>query len=270
MKSIDLLVEELPKHGGWPDGVSAICQAHDLSLEKISECGDSYELGVYLSKLADNHRTYGTTAEECGAEVVTFAQYVSALSAKNEGWINWYGGECPVTMGTLVDVKYRDGGFKSGLEAGTIQCGRDSSRSHWSNNGYSCDIIAYRLHKPEVKAVEWDGAGSPPVGVECEYQDYKGDWHKIFIISRYGDGTFIEWRYSGVHEGCDLIRGEVSPDKFRPLRTESERKRDRIIHSLSKVLARAYSDAGDDSSTGMHIYNAIACGEIEGVRLEGN
>lgn len=29
MKLIDLLVQELPKRGGWPDGVSRIHQDHD-------------------------------------------------------------------------------------------------------------------------------------------------------------------------------------------------------------------------------------------------
>jgi hypothetical protein len=60
-----------------------------------------------------------------------------------DGWIEWNGGECPVEPSTKIGVRYRNGGeFHSIITAAS---------QRWSNNGWPSDIIAYRLHKPDVK-----------------------------------------------------------------------------------------------------------------------
>ncbi|RYG88628.1 MAG: hypothetical protein EON59_03775 [Alphaproteobacteria bacterium] len=56
-------------------------------------------------------------------------------------WIEWKGGECPVSADTLVDTKLRSGGKTFGFQAdrwivGKWQHGGDRSR---------LDIIAYRV-----------------------------------------------------------------------------------------------------------------------------
>ena len=69
-------------------------------------------------------------------------------------WISWSGGECPVTRGTLVDVKYSDGGENTGVSAMTYGFEDDhingSNKKYWAVSWYhSCrdtNIIAYRLH----------------------------------------------------------------------------------------------------------------------------
>ena len=79
-----------------------------------------------------------------------------------DGWIEWNGGECPVSKGVIIDVKYRDGEISRNLKAGEmIDIGtRDSSCSYWQHDDCRADIIAYRLHKLEqanpepVQAVE--------------------------------------------------------------------------------------------------------------------
>lgn len=103
MNLIDILVEELPKRGGWPEGVSKISSTscgraffdgqspHGFTLPVASDAWDSHK-----------HPFSYTNA-------VTRDQYEAALSAKNDGWIEWGGGECPVPTGTLVDVRYRNG-----------------------------------------------------------------------------------------------------------------------------------------------------------------
>lgn len=132
--------------------------------------------------------------------IITREQYEAALSAKNEGWIEWGGGECPVEEGVLVDVKYRDGAIKKGLRALIPNSGRSASRLFWIKDNLPTDIIAYRLHKPtkseQVRAdawnayagitesdaesdlnecigqdvaLVWSGDGLPPVGCEVEY-----------------------------------------------------------------------------------------------------
>jgi len=63
--------------------------------------------------------------------------------ADADGWIEWKGGECPVSGDDIVDVAYSTYGAKSFSAA--------ANSLRWSKRGLGGDIIAYRLHKPEVK-----------------------------------------------------------------------------------------------------------------------
>ena len=67
---------------------------------------------------------------------------------RGDRWIAWSGGGCPVPKGTLIDVRYRDGHELFGLPAliSTPWC--DASSDFWSNDGFSVDIVAYRLARP--------------------------------------------------------------------------------------------------------------------------
>lgn len=72
-----------------------------------------------------------------------------------DGWIEWGGGECPVNMGTLIDVKYRDGHLQLGCRAKSI-CDKELyATTYWGNSGGSADIIAYRLHNHEQAKPEF-------------------------------------------------------------------------------------------------------------------
>ncbi|MGY6251678.1 hypothetical protein ACXIUS_29835 [Bosea thiooxidans] len=51
-------------------------------------------------------------------------------------WIEWNGGECPVSTGALVEVRLDDGTTTGPMTAG----GWD-----WRNHGTPADIVAYRL-----------------------------------------------------------------------------------------------------------------------------
>jgi hypothetical protein len=61
---------------------------------------------------------------------------------KEEGWIEWSGGECPVDGAALVNVKFRDGGQSNA-------CPAHYFRVLWRHAGmhHTNDIIAYRIHK---------------------------------------------------------------------------------------------------------------------------
>ena len=74
MKLIDILVQELPKRGGWPDGVEEIWQDYDRLMRP---------LGWFHDDLCEDHRR-----QHCDAEVkVNQRQYEAALSAsKNPEW----------------------------------------------------------------------------------------------------------------------------------------------------------------------------------------
>lgn len=65
-----------------------------------------------------------------------------------EGWIEWNGGECPVSPSGFVDVRFRDG-IVSACTMARVWCGpdgleNDPLHSCWAHAGNSQDIIAYR------------------------------------------------------------------------------------------------------------------------------
>lgn len=74
-----------------------------------------------------------------------FSAYPAEPVADADGWIEWGGGECPVSCDDIVDVAfaYSTDGAKS--------ISAVAKRLRWSKRGLGGDIIAYRLHNPEVK-----------------------------------------------------------------------------------------------------------------------
>lgn len=62
-----------------------------------------------------------------------------------DGWIEWKGGECPVGEGDRIDVKFSDGDEFFDV----------SSYWGWGADAGCCNIIAYRLHKPEQSKPEF-------------------------------------------------------------------------------------------------------------------
>lgn len=76
--------------------------------------------------------------------------YHAHPKADADGWIEWNGGECPVGKGALIDVKYRSGEVRIGMEAliPVSKC-YGVTEPYWRKDGGKAYIIAYRLHKPE-------------------------------------------------------------------------------------------------------------------------
>lgn len=59
------------------------------------------------------------------------------------GWLPWYGGECPVAAGTMVDLRYRRGIAEEKAEYAHL--------SRWKHLPCDDDIVAYRIVE-EAKA----------------------------------------------------------------------------------------------------------------------
>lgn len=157
---LQILVEELPNMGGWPEGVAAITQDSDRAINnyKTADGLETNEYGTwryssawqnYLLLDCDVH----FLACDYATAIITRDQYEAALAAKNDGWIDWAGGECPVEEGTLVDVRYRCGRENHHVSAGIVcdMGGSDSDwcAEDWSHDNSTHDIIAYRLHQPQ-------------------------------------------------------------------------------------------------------------------------
>lgn len=98
MKLIDILLRDLSKHGGWPDGVDNITQylTGELCFNSISGgCIESCT-GIFLDPHEDGYPdwAYGTK--------VTREQYEAALAASKPEW----DGEFPIPAGTEVEVHF--------------------------------------------------------------------------------------------------------------------------------------------------------------------
>lgn len=90
MKLIDLLVKELPKRGGWPDGVLSITQDNDGSL-CAWDTNDQHYDGFSWKHHTGNSLMYfwhGEGAMPLGSDhnesIVTYWQYKAALSASQK------------------------------------------------------------------------------------------------------------------------------------------------------------------------------------------
>ncbi len=185
MKLIDLLVQELPKRGGWPEGVDSIHQDHDGEI--YAWTGSSAKFLFRIGIIADNCRPFGLY--ESIENMVTRNQYKSVFALSQ---------------------------------------------------------------KPS-----WNGEGLPPVGCECECQ-FLDAWHvcKVLFV---GAEVIV-----GVIDGSERAFS-VSHTKFRPLRTESEMKRDAAIEAMQRE-----ADEGDNWIYSEYeiLYGTIAAGKIPGVKLE--
>lgn len=72
------------------------------------------------------------------------APVVSA--ADSDGWIQWSGGECPVSDDDgLIEVALRDGTEHTGEDGAEI-----GSYWNWNNIFGNSNIIAYRIHKEAI------------------------------------------------------------------------------------------------------------------------
>ena len=290
MKTIDLLVQALPAIGGWPKKVTHIGQDYDREL--IFYGRGNVRSGIFLDQLAADHRKHGKSGTK-----ITREQYEAALAAKDDGWIEWGGGECPVPRGTLVDVRYLCGDVNRHIKAGEP----DSSGSidtafavRWSKLGAEYDIIAYRLHNTnEAEKVRasawsayagiteaddesdlnecigqatwplWNGEGlAPPVGCVCERSWAGDEWLSCRILFASDQIVVIKLEESGIEDAYNI--GDVT---FRPIRPEAERRRDDICDKIYGAMTNA-KRKDNRSDMAEEIYDAIAAGKIPGLRLE--
>ncbi|EFH1544837.1 hypothetical protein BF283_000085 [Escherichia coli] len=106
---------------------------------------------------------------------------------------------------------------------------------------------------------EWDGVGLPQVGTKCEITINAGNVGSCEVLF-VGDSLLV-WRQelSG-QEGSGYHRHM----KFGHIRSEEEKKRDVAISAIDAacLLVR------DASKTAEAIYDAIAAGDIPGVKIE--
>ena len=296
MKLIDLLVKELPKRGGWPEGAEIAVQDADSQICFSShsdvyankgqtdwyggDWGDGDWSNPFIDTIADDRH-------EC---IVSRKQYEAALAASkavvgHNGWIQWAGGECPVDSDAIVEVKYRNPSLNkfNNDRAGDF---------YWAHTGGRGDIIAYRVHNQDINSLanddrleqdlnecigqdvdvqEWNGEGLPPIGTICEAKVPRSitgwEWREVKVVESGTPGAEKEVLV------YDLETTFPSwADEFRPLRTEAEKLRDEA--GLALYHAINWNAEGEMVSPSRmedykKAYDAIAAGKIPGVKLEG-
>lgn len=284
MNLIDILVEETIENGwSWPERANCITQDRDREIMPAT-CQSSvakFEASFnrwFLNGSRVDCFTADVLASDYETAVITREQYETALAAKNDGWIEWGGGECPVGASEMVDVIFGRGGRMS---TNIADCWR------WSHSGTDSDIISYRLHKPQ-EATEaddeadlndcigqdvvptWSRDGLPPVGCECEAKQFAQiNWNKFKVVTVNSGAVFGFWD-NGVDSALDGDKWE-----FRPIRSEADKKREEVIMSLAGAVCSAHFTYGEKLSDGQlpgsmwyELYDAIAAGKVRGVKLE--
>lgn len=290
MKLIDMLVEDGLNGWKWPDGIEAITQDNGNSTYKGVAFGYAekpYLKGnIWLANNGTGHadaaiKRYDVVADDWSTSIITREQYEAALAAKNDGWIEWGGGECPVEKGTLIDVKHRDGEVYQNKPA------IGDNNVCWSHTGFHGDIIAYRLHKPseadKVRASAWiayagiteaDGEDDlnecvgqrvspvwngdgviPPVGCICESSWVGDEWQQCEILFRSNQFVVVKLKESGMEDAYNI--GDVI---FRPIRPEAELKREEAVKAIMLT--------GWCQSAAEEIYDLVAAGKVPGMKLE--
>ena len=194
MKLIDLLVQELPKHGGWPEGAVECCRFvdeanidfYDASGNWPIDCGEQY--GAIALK-AVRKKTI-----PCECEKVTREQYEAALAASQ---------------------------------------------------------------------TQWNGEGLPPVGCEFEHSFHANDfstwhWRKCTATGKHGVLCVDE-------NDTELYLNDIS-NRFRPIRSESDKKRDEAIQSMASVID--YRNGCSANPLAGWLYDAISAGKIPHIQLK--
>lgn len=229
--------------------------------------------------------------------IITREQYEAALAAKNDSWIDWDGGECPLDYGTCVDVKDRDGYVHIGEVIGMHNNVDDIFWRRGVCMTSDNEIVAYRLHKPQEVteadeeadlnecigqdvALVWSGDGLPPVGCEVEYitgilgkpdaDDNKpenGQIVRVVAHAKYED-TGNDVVVATWLNGNGGMRASVFSHKcLQPIRSEADKKREEAVNAMLSVFG---SNAATGTTAALKaIYDAIAAGKITGVKLEG-
>ncbi|HEY4435319.1 MAG TPA: hypothetical protein VGN40_04030 [Lelliottia sp.] len=110
--------------------------------------------------------------------------------------------------------------------------------------------------------VEWNGVGLPPVGFEFEYSSHANgfsswNWRKCTAVGKHGVLCVDE-------NDTELYLNDTN-NKFRPAKTESDKKRDISVNEMVEVYRNAL---GCPSHAIGELYDAIAAGKIPGIRID--
>lgn len=299
MKLIDILVEELPRRGGWPKRAANATQDEDgevcFSRCRIPDFGfASWNNGDWVSG-AEFHTSKAT-------------DYAATIITANSTKPRWLPKVTAGLSGVVVSVQcHAEQRLTSSIVAGAVSENQQAWPKHhkesdvvvnpfsnagqafWRHENSVVDIIAYRLHQPqEVAEVDeeadlnecigqdvqsvWSGDGLPPVGCECElkfkYHDSDVRWSPVVVLWQRDDDTLVEYVENKLKNAILLIRNTSERVDFRPIRSEADKKRDAAVEDIDYWLPEFIADTPNELYHAKKIYDAIAAGKVRGVKLE--
>ena len=135
------LARIISENGGWRNGEFA-AQDGDGLVGGYGSKPEWNSLAEYWWREASGGWFLANKIKNHHQTVLSRAEYFHLYPAPDaDGWIEWNGGDCPVGEGDRIDVKFSDGDEFFDV----------SSYWGWGADAGCCNIIAYRLHKPDVK-----------------------------------------------------------------------------------------------------------------------
>lgn len=162
-KSKLALAKIINENGGWPE--RALWAVQDNYIAFFLGGKPEYKSGdrFWYSNSIDG-ACVGTIT--CDGKVTNWHQtilsreeyYQAYQKADADGWIEWKGGECPVSSLVRVDTKHR---------CGRVDTNRRADSAWWNHAGVVGDIVAYRLRNHAN--MHDTGAGDPNPVAEPEF-----------------------------------------------------------------------------------------------------
>lgn len=103
-----------------------------------------HDIAGYSRLVEDRLNARAADAAKWTQEVIGVPGSAPAIGERP--WIKWTGGDCPVHQGTLVDVRYQDGGEYFRVPAALYKDGKAIGRAYnWAAHIGPGTIVAYRL-----------------------------------------------------------------------------------------------------------------------------
>lgn len=101
---------------------------------------------------------------------------------------------------------------------------------------------------------DWNGDGLPPVGSECEFQNFSDSpWTQVRVIHYSGDEVWLE----PLNGAQSFVMG--NPSGFRPIITEEERQRQTRIDTMSGFMdGFMKSSKGDYSNLAAALHDYLS------------
>lgn len=146
-KSKLALAKIINENGGWQEralwAVQDNCIAFFLGGKPEYKSGDRCWYSNSIDGACVGTITCDEKVTNWHQTILSREEYYQAYpKADADGWVEWGGGERPVSSVVMVDTKHR---------CGRIDTNRRAGSAWWHHAGSAGDIVSYRLHKPEVK-----------------------------------------------------------------------------------------------------------------------
>lgn len=263
------LARIISENGGWSDGAEWAAQDSCGTLNSYqrkpvysSGCTGFGHGGGYFHKICA-----ATKIKNWHQAILSRAEYFHLYPAMgDDGWIEWNGGECPVDVGTIVDVKHRDGDIGIRCHAGMSSSEPDgeghATAEDWSHLDEGGDIIAYRLHKSEranPKSCKPVTRSIPEVEAKPTIEQLAADYRNLLDFARRkqqeadaakddADAKLAELvaagKAIGLALGVEVAEPELVITDFRDLRAGDEISVQHMknVYSKSEVLVVGNSE----------------------------